>query len=152
MRSRSEAILQPKQKVRVTSESLIFEPSDHERGSALFGRRRLFGMMGATLFGGVATMMVQASPAYAAACGTNWSIDPCFGYPLCNCCSAHNCCAQGCTAAYLGCPGDETYWYRCSNGYYFACADFCQTCTGGSQGGCPDGKAACLCRFYIGTC
>lgn len=148
-----EAILRPKQASQTTSTPLIFEPSEQELGSAFLGRRRVFRMMGAALFGGVATVMVQASPAYAAACGDNWSTDPCTGYPLCNCCNAHTCCASGCDSSdNLGCPSGDTYWYSCSGGYYYACADFCQTCTGGYQGGCPDGQAACICRFYIGTC
>ncbi len=140
-----------------TSDELIFQPTEPELDRAFLGRRRALGMLGGALFGGVATTLVNASPAYAAACSMTSPGSGCFGFKKCNCCSGTSCCASGCTPLTGLCPdvgwgGGPNYWYTCQSGYMFACADFCQTCSGGSGSHCPSGKSPCICRFYIGTC
>ncbi len=128
---------------------LIFEPTEAETQSSRFGRRKILKTLGATLFGGVAGALVHASPAYAAACSNASPGAGCYGFKKCNCCSAYSCCAPSCTPLYGACSdvgygSGPNYWYTCQGGYMYACADFYQSCNGGSN--------PCICRFYIGTC
>ena len=55
---------------------LTFQATDAEESMSRFGRSRFLKVVGGALFGTFAAMAVNASPAYAAACGTT---DPGLG-------------------------------------------------------------------------
>jgi hypothetical protein len=130
---------------------LIFEPLDSELDHARFGRNRFLRVMGGFVFGGTAAVVVKGSPVYAAACSTSLPGAGCHGYPRCNCCSATACCAPSCfpltgvcSPTDDGYPDGPNYWSTCQGGFLFDCADFTQSCDGGTHN--------CICRFHIGTC
>ena len=111
---------------------------DQALGRIRFGRNKFLAAAGGFLFGTAAGLSRKADWAQGA-CGSS---SPCFGFPLCCCCSGSVCCMGGCYRIPT-CSGqnpNEFCWHTCNGNHnIFKCCDW-------------QASEACICREIIGTC
>jgi hypothetical protein len=108
-----------------------------------FGRSRLAHVLGASLFGSVAAVLMRSAPAEASHVGFP---APCAGsFRRCHNCFGQTCVSSGCTAYGAQCPGTGNCWNSCYRSLLYRCCDWRErysggtracTCVSGSQGFC----------------